>query len=503
MNKIISFIKKISSYKYFDLLLLFSFFLISIILRIYLIDRNLFFGPEQGRDVLVMKEIAVNHKLVLIGPKTAIDGVFHGPLYYYIGVIPFLIGKGNPLFISTFFIIINSLSVIFIYLLGKELFDKRVGIIASLMFTSSFGLIVMSRWLSHPPLIIPISCLFFLFLAKFLKGKNIYLILTAFFFGFSSQVEFSNVFIFGSIIAFVIPFFRKRFLRQKKSILFLSLIILIVTSFGNFILFDLRHTFLITGNIFKLLSKNSGYFDTFFNSFINSTSNFINIFSDSITPQQPIVAFIILVLGTFLLFKKRITNKIGVYLLLIWLVSPLIVFVVLKYNPLYHYFTSILIGGIILTSVLIDTILSSKKLFGIIFIIILILFNLYSWIRYLPTNQNVFFQATQPELRYSDQVMVIDEIYKRAAGKEFYFQSYTIPYWLQEEWEYLFWYFGENKYNYIPINERAKTLFVIIQNDPSNMQFQNDWLKNTVSKWGKKTDEFKFGALKVEEINVK
>jgi len=503
MNRMFSFVKRLSAYRNFDFLLLSSLFFVSVILRTYLIDKNLFFGPEQGRDILVMKDMVINHKLVLIGPRTAVDGIFHGPLYYYIGVIPFLISKGNPLFISVFFIVVNSLSVFFIYLLGKELFNRRTGFIASLIFTLSFESIVMSRWLSHPPLIIPISCLFFLFLAKFLKGKNIYLIPTALFFGFSSQVESPNLLVFGFILIFVALLFRKRFLTQKKGILFLSLIILIVTSFGNFVLFDLRHNFLITGNIFKLLSGKSGYFASFLNSFISSVTNFVNIFSDSITPQYPVIAIAMLIFGTLILFKKRLTNKVGSYLLLIWLASPLIAFIVLKYNPLYHYFTVVLIGGVILTSVLVDAILSSKKLPGVIFVSLLIFLNLYSWVKYLPTNQNVFFQTTQPELKYSDQVMVIDGIYKRAAGKEFYFQSYTIPYWLQDEWKYLFWYYGKNKYGYIPVNERAKTLFVIIQDDPSNMQFQNDWLKNTVSKWGEKTDEFRSGALKVEKINVK
>ena len=47
-----------------------------------------------------------------------------------------------------------------------------------------------------------------------------------------------------------------------------------------------------------------------------------------------------------------------------------------------------------------------------------------------------------------------------------------------------------------------KELYVIIQNDPSNLNYQQDWLKNTVSKWGVKFGEFKYGALRVLELKV-
>ena len=207
--------KKLGKWKYVDLSILIVLFIIAFFLRIFLIDKNLFFGPEQGRDMLVVKDIVLNHKLVLIGPKTAIDGVFHGPLYYYLATIPFFIGRGNPLVISLFFIFLNSLTVFFIYLLGKELFGKRTGFLSALFFTFSFGSIVMARWLSHPPLILPLSCIFFLFLAKFIKGDNRYLIPAAIFYALASQAELSDFIIFSFIVLFSVLVFRKRFFKKR------------------------------------------------------------------------------------------------------------------------------------------------------------------------------------------------------------------------------------------------------------------------------------------------
>lgn len=501
MEKLIKYKQKFENLKYKDWIILIALFLIALVLRFYLINTNLFFGPEQGRDLLVVRDIVLSHKIVLIGPRTAVDGIFHGPFYYYLAVIPFLISKGNPVFIAYFFIFINSLSVFFGYLLGKELFNKRVGLITAFLFTFSFGAIAISRWLSHPPLIIPLSCLFFLFLAKFIKGKNNYLILTALLFGLCGQIEFTNYLLFGFILLSVLIIFRKRIKEQKPILLLVSLSVFIFSSISNYILFDVRHDFLISKGFIKLFTKESGYYGTFVNSIASSIDNFVKIANDTIFPLHSIPAVLIVFLGLFFVIKTE-KEKIGKFFILIWLMAPFFVFTLIKYNALYHYFAFIIIGLLIVFAVLIDRIFINKKNVAFGLLIIFTIVNLFTWYTYLPTNYRVFFQSTQPDLKYRDQEMVVKEIYKIANGKPFYFQAYTIPYWLQQEWEYLFWYYGKNVYGYLPVHTNKGTLFVIIQDDPSSKQFQNDWLKYTVSKWGKEEGTFRYGALEVKKLIV-
>ena len=495
--------KKLLKFKYLDLSILSVFFVIGFLLRIHNIDKNLFFGPEQGRDLLVVKDIVVNHKLVLIGSKTDIDGIFHGPLFYYLMVLPFILSKGNPVFISLFLIFVNCLSVYFIYILGRELFDRKAGIIAAAILTFSFGSIVMSRWFSNPPLIIPISCLFFLFLARFLKGNKYYLIPSALLFAISGQFDFINFLIFGICVLLIIIFYRKQFLKTPFWILVTSISLLILGSIANFVLFDLRHNFLITNSVISLLTKSKGFYGTFLTALNSSAQNFIKIYSDVIFPSQPLLASLIFLSSLFSLFMyfKKYTN--GVKILCVWLASPFLIFVLLKYNSLYHYFGAVIVAIIILTSAFIVRLFYFNKFVGGIFLFFIIVINLVAFSVNLPQNKNVFFESTQPDLKYSDQLAVIKEIYKEANGEPFYFQSYTIPYWQQQGWEYLFWYFGKNTYSYIPENKKTKNLFVIIQNDPNNQIYQNNWLKNTVSGWGTKESEFKYGALKVEKLKVK
>src|ERR1035437_7359970 len=75
-------------------------FFVSFWLRFAYLKDNLFFGPEQGIDFLVIKNLVVDHKLTLIGSKTDVSGIFHGPVYYYFASIPFFLSNGDPLLVS-------------------------------------------------------------------------------------------------------------------------------------------------------------------------------------------------------------------------------------------------------------------------------------------------------------------------------------------------------------------------------------------------------------------
>ena len=503
MKKFKNFKHEFFKWKYLDIFLLSLFFISAFILRSYLIGSNLFFGPEQGRDMLSVKDIVVNHKLTLIGPTTAIEGVFHGPLYFYIAAIPFFISKGNPIFISLFFIFLNSLSVFFVYLLGKELFSKRLGLIASLIFTFSFGSIVMARWLSHPPLVIPLSLLFFLFLAKFIKGENKYLIPTAIMYGLVSQTEFSNFIIFAFIILFTVIFFFKRFREQKIYVLFISVFLVIFSPIFNFILFDLRHDFLITKSILKSQTHRPEFISYIFLTLSGSIIQFFKVFADLISPMDVLGAFFIFCLSFFALMKLREKYKNETKILLIWIFAPFVAFIVLRYNPLYHYFASSELAIIFLFVVFCDYLFSLRKEVFYLTIGLFILMNLIFVIKLFPDNKNIFFQSTQPDLKFSDEVSVIKTAYKEANGKPFYFQAFTIPYWMQDGWQYLFWYYGTKDYGYIPAHTNKGLLFVIIQDDPSQPLYQHNWHKNTVLSWGTPLKRWRFGALTLEKLIVK
>lgn len=484
---------------YWISLLLLGLFFISFFLRFYKIPENLFFGPEQGIDFLAIRNIAVNHKITLIGAKTDISGVFHGPIYYYLSVIPFLISSGNPVWISAFFIFINSLTVFLLFYLGKIMFSRRVGIISSVFFTFSFGVIVYPRWLSSHPLSIPLSVLLFISLFKFIQGKLKWLYIATIVFGFLGQSEFLNLIFYLVILLVFIFLNRKVFFETDKISLFVSSLLLIIFSIGNYILFDVRHQFLISKSLLALLIGNKGYYFSFTNSFFQASQVFLNTFSKFIFPLNIWLSSSILLIGVCLIVYKKYSNSL---ILLLWLFIPFLVLVFLRHNILEQFFVSVSPAALLFSAVITDFFWKRKKIFGIAIIFLLVTGNLYYWFINVPINRNIFFQSTQPDLKFSDQMKVINTIYTQANNKPFSFQAYTIPYWSQEAWEYLFLQYGKNKYGYMPVKEKAKKLFVIIQDDPSNKKLQNFWIKNEVNNWGTKNAEFRYGILQVQELKI-
>lgn len=226
------------------LIFLIVLILIAFLLRWWMMPTHLFFGPEQGRDFFEIKKITEGN-LALIGPKTDFSGVFHGPLYYYLAALPFALSRGNPLVVAGFFAVIQALTVYLAYAAGREISGHRAGIFAAVLYTVSYGSIVYSRWLTQVPLAIPLSFLFLWQLFRFRNGNNSALVWAAISAGLLVQVQF--------IFTLYIPIFV--LFSGLKKLPVLALILYTIFGFGTFILFDLRHDFLIARSVFDVFSS--------------------------------------------------------------------------------------------------------------------------------------------------------------------------------------------------------------------------------------------------------
>jgi 4-amino-4-deoxy-L-arabinose transferase-like glycosyltransferase len=459
----------------------------------------LFFGPEQGIDFMAIKGIVAEHHITLIGPKTDIDGIFHGPFYYYLSVIPFLLSKGNPLVASIFLIILNACTVFIAYLLGKELRSKRLGLILAVLVTVSFGSIVYARWLSGQPLLLPLTFLFLLFATLFLKGKQKALLGMAVTFGLLGQIEFLNFFFLLFILLTIIIIFRKEFRATNKLILLFSVLLLLVSSATSYVLFDLRHSFLITHSIINLLHGEKGYYVPFIQSAVAVFAHIFSAYTLFIFPYSEYISIVLFAisLAVVIIAVRNKQKLLVIPLLLIFI--PMILLILLRHESLTQFFAICAPGFMIVTAYTMDRYF---RVVGIILLTVIVMTNLMAVFRFLPTNQNVFFQSTQPELRYSNELQVIDTIYTKAQGKQFSYHPFTIPYWQAQAWDYLFWYYGKNKYGYLPGENKPRHIFAIIQHDPNSKQIIEDWLRKDINSFGPTKSDTNFGILTVREVVV-
>src|ERR1035437_7871157 len=93
---------------FLPLILLFAFLLRT---RMFLYG-DFYFLVDQARDLLLTKGIVVDHTLTLIGARTGLGGLFHGPIWFYIIAPFFFLFGGDPFFTLVPLFLIVSLSLV-------------------------------------------------------------------------------------------------------------------------------------------------------------------------------------------------------------------------------------------------------------------------------------------------------------------------------------------------------------------------------------------------------
>jgi len=99
----------------------------------YIIHGDITYVSDIARDFLVFEEIAVK-KLVLLGPRASgMPGMFHGPLWEYLNFPAYLLGKGNPVAVGWFWVVLSGIYVFSITILVQKIFGIRAGLITGVI----------------------------------------------------------------------------------------------------------------------------------------------------------------------------------------------------------------------------------------------------------------------------------------------------------------------------------------------------------------------------------
>jgi len=218
----------------------------------FAIHNDLNFTSDIARDFLLFNEIYVK-KIVLIGPKSSVAGLFHGPAWLYLNFPAYLIGNGNPVTIEYFWIILTVLFVYSCYYVGKKLFDANTGYLFA-MTTSLYMFFHINEFFNPlgAMLLIPIN--FYLFVRYTEKHQLKFLIPYILILGIIIQFELAigiPLFILSAIYLLIS-------LIKTKERLHIFCLFLVIIPLSNFIIFDLRHQFILTHALLRYLSPQSG-----------------------------------------------------------------------------------------------------------------------------------------------------------------------------------------------------------------------------------------------------
>ncbi|MFQ5561449.1 MAG: ArnT family glycosyltransferase, partial [Nitrospinota bacterium] len=236
-------------------ILLAGILLLAAFLRLSNSELVLFDGDE-SRDSFRTMNLVENGVLPGLGSELITGGNL-GPLEYYLLAFPYMI-SGDPEFLTGFVALLNIVAVFLLYLLGRDFFNVKVGLIAAALFAFSPPAVLYSKKIWNPYFLPLFSVLFFYCVFKVRLHKEKKYILGALpAFACMLQFHISAAFLSPFVLLLYSPgLFQKE---VKKHTLFgLALFVLL---FLPLLAYEVKHNFSNTKNILSgtetLVSKKS------------------------------------------------------------------------------------------------------------------------------------------------------------------------------------------------------------------------------------------------------
>lgn len=491
-------VKEIFGHKIIYLLLLIVLGF-GLFLRVYNLNNILGFYYDQGRDGLVIWNLWHLGHIPFIGPVTGIAGIFRGPFYYYLIAPFYLIGKGNPIFPSVFLSLTTVIASLLMYYLGFKIQDRLTGLIAAILSSFSYNIILASRWLSNPTPMLLLSMLFVWMLVLIMEGKALpagrqgwawapaIFIATISLFHFGSAGE-----VFYFIPLLIILIWKRRQFPNKKIIIWSAILVLLTLL--PLIAFDIKNHGLIIGNIKKFLVTDQSFkLPTW--GFINDKFEFYyDVFTNKIFNGRYYFERFLLsgILLFFVYHLNKLIKKDGVKVLILLLSSVILglIFFQGNFGNIYDYYlTGYYLPFLLLFSIALGSIWKSNlgKIFVIYFIYIFLSNN-------AEVSKGKFIdKGTGPNsVSFWAQKEAIAWIYKDAGSSNFNVDVYVPPV-IPYAYDYLFKW-KANKYL---VKDNVPLLYLLYEHDPDHQERIDAWMAR--QKGIAKSEEVeKFGAITVE-----
>ncbi len=416
------------------------------------------FLGDQGRDVVIVRDLLKHGNFFFIGPQTSIGNMYLGPYYYYLIAPSLLLALFSPVGPAAFIALLGVFTVYLLYRTAASWFSPRVSLISALLFALSPVVIKYSSF-SWNPNIMPLFALLFVY---FLTRRRFFLASLAFSFCLNSHY-LALLLVFPALYLLATNY-------QKTDLkkIFLALFIFIL-SFTPQILFDIKHR---GQNIGALISFFSERETTINLKAYKALPKLPEIFSlastrllagknEAIGIYISIIFFALLIL---LLLKNKFSpdQKRKYYLCLVWFFGGLTGLALYKQHIYDHYFGFIFPVIFILIGLGINRL---GKIWGSLFLTFLVILSLVqNPFRWPPPRQ---LQTTQA---------ITDSIVESSAGFPF---NFALLAKMNYDPGYLYFLTADNNTKYFHLRDKiTEQLFVICE------PFQIDCSPINNPEWG-------------------
>ena len=369
-------------------------------IRFYRLPEYLQFLGDQGRDLLVVKDMIVNQKFTLLGPTASVGGFYTGPIYYYF-MLPFLwLSNLHPVGSAVMAVLFGLATIVLVYYFVKDLAGEKAGLISALLMAVSPKMIDISRFSWNPN---PVP---FFSLAGIYALYKRWVFVSGICLGILVQLHYIDL-VFGPILGLALVFMFK--LKDLvKQILLVSAGFIVGNSM--FLLFELRHGFPNTKSVVEFIFRGgqtvaprSFNFIELFMEIYRRT--FENVFQVIANPVFNLIIYSSLLVFIYFSWKNR-PKLIPV---LTWLVVGILGLGFYRGALLEHYFNFLYI----LPFVILGVVISRHKVFYLV-LPFLIYLSIIKWYIFSPPNNLV------------EQTQAVDRIVMQLVdGEDFNFALIT------------------------------------------------------------------------------
>lgn len=415
--------EKIKIRNYLSTSILIVILCVAAYLRLHKISDYMTFLGDEGRDVLVVKHMIVDHDLTLLGPTASVGGFYLGPIYYYF-MVPFLwfwnLDPTGPAIMVALFGVATTYCM---YIAGRDFFSKKAGLVAASLYAVSPLAIAMSRS-SWNPNVVPFfsTLLIYLLWRSIAKKEYRQLFWIGVIGGIGLQLHYLFLFLFGVVFVWYLATGRRRELVRFYALGIAGVIV----GFSPFLAFEFLKGFPNTQTIIRYLGSGE---DTGF-SLLRAAGTVsevtFRLFGRLIfrLPQPEVWenlatlpkllwltgvrTAIFVSLGALVVLRKNVAAT----LLLVWYIVVVILFGFYK-GPIYDYYFGIFFALPFLTIGLLFSLLARRTagmVVGLGILAVLLWFNLQGQPFQFPPNK----QLEQTK-------RIAQAVFEKAGGKPFNF----------------------------------------------------------------------------------
>lgn len=411
---------------------------------------------DQGRDFLWVKNQIDFRRPSLIGPAGSLQGVFFGPLWFWLLTLPYLISHGSPLVMTLFNALIVYSSLVLAAFIFKK-FDQKISYFIIFLGFISPGIHGLANHAFSQHLLPLLTVLLIFSLTQILFCfSRWHFILACFWISLMFHAE-PPISIFSIPALLIVSFLAGR--QQKKinyKTIFLGIIVFIIP-FLPLIIFDIRHDFLQLKSVLSFLNGNTRGLQeiaplSFWQRLLDRPNRLFFSFKETVFKTANIFVLLVLITLIKLVKDAQLSPFIMKFLQasLIYFMSVSAIFI---FYP--HEFKLFYLGGLQLLYLIWMAIGLSllwqkvnHKKYVIIFLSLVFLVNL-NLLSFISSPSKSFAKQRELGSLYINQAQVIDWIYRDAAGKGF--KTYIfVPTIYDYNYQYMFFWYGLSRYGYLP-----------------------------------------------------